>query len=75
MMQPEPPETAAAEAREGGGAQGEGEVLAWARAVVLGLGDTARAMLDEARRGAREAYDEGWHRFEGKTKNRRKRRG
>lgn len=53
--------------------RGGNPVVAWARAVVLGIKDTARDMVDEGRRGADEAYDEGWQRFDAKTKNRRKR--
>ena len=50
----------------------ENPLLGWARAVVLGIGDTAKDMLEEGRRGAREAMDEGWERFDDKTKRRRK---
>ncbi|MEO6398555.1 MAG: hypothetical protein ABIP13_08815 [Tepidiformaceae bacterium] len=49
-------------------------VLGWARAVVFGVRDTATHMLDEGRRGAREAQEDGWQRFDDKTKNRRKHR-
>jgi len=49
-------------------------LIAWAKAIVFGIGDTAREMLDEGRRGAREAYDERWQRFEAKTRHRRDRR-
>jgi len=48
--------------------------VAWAKAVVFGIADTAREMLNEGRRGAREAYDERWDRFDAKTRNRRARR-
>ena len=51
----------------------ENPVLGWARAVVFGVRDTATYMLDEGRRGAREAQEDGWQRFDDKTKNRRKR--
>lgn len=50
----------------------ENPVLGWAKAIVLGIGDTAKDMLDEGRRGAREAMDHGWDRFDQKTKHRRK---
>ncbi len=48
-------------------------IISWARAIVGGLSDTAREVLDEGRRGAAEAYDEGWRRFDGKTRFRRRR--
>lgn len=51
----------------------ENPVIGWARAVVFGVRDTAAHMLDEGRRGAREAQEDGWQRFDDKTKNRRKR--
>lgn len=43
-------------------------ILGWARAVVFGVRDTAQDMLDEGRRGAHEAYEEGWRRYDAKTK-------
>ncbi|MFN0148663.1 MAG: hypothetical protein ACKVT1_19345 [Dehalococcoidia bacterium] len=46
-------------------------VLGWARAIAFGLRDTAHDMLDEGRRGAAAAYDEGWQRFDKKTRGRR----
>jgi hypothetical protein len=49
-------------------------LVAWAKAIVFGIGDTARDMLDEGRRGAREAYDERWQRFDAKTRHRRDRK-
>ncbi len=49
-------------------------LVAWAKAIVFGIGDTARDMLDEGRRGAREAYDERWQRFDAKTRRRRDRK-
>lgn len=45
---------------------------AWGRALVFGIGDTAKDMLEAGRKGAREAMDEGWERFDAKTKHRRK---
>ncbi|GBD24263.1 hypothetical protein HRbin29_01941 [bacterium HR29] len=39
----------------------------WVRAALLGARDTAKTMLEEARAGAREGYEEGWRRFEAKT--------
>lgn len=50
----------------------ENPILGWAKAIVFGIGDTAKDMLNEGRRGAREAMDEGWERFDSKTKQRRK---
>lgn len=46
-------------------------VVGWAKAIALGIGDTARDMLEAGREGAREAMDEGWERFDQKTKHRR----
>ncbi|MGD9934148.1 MAG: hypothetical protein AB7T37_10555 [Dehalococcoidia bacterium] len=50
----------------------EHPIIGWAKAIVGGLSDTAREVLDEGRRGAAEAYDEGWRRFDGKTRFRRR---
>lgn len=50
----------------------ENAVLSWARAVWGGLKDTAREVVDEGRKAAQESYDEGWDRFDAKTKFRRK---
>ena len=50
----------------------ENPVVGWARAVVFGIRDTAEHMLEEGRRGAREAREDGWQRFDDKTRNRRK---
>ncbi|MBI5947825.1 MAG: hypothetical protein HY875_06790 [Chloroflexi bacterium] len=44
----------------------------WLTAVLFGIRDTAKAMLQAGRDGAHEAYDEGWERFEAKTKHRRR---
>ena len=44
------------------------EVTDWARAIVLGIRDTARDAMDAARREAHEAYNEGWRRYEEKVK-------
>lgn len=49
----------------------ENPILGWAKAVVLGIGDTAKDMLREGKRGARQGMDEGWDRFDAKTKHRR----
>lgn len=51
--------------------QADHPVVAWAKAIALGIGDTAKDMLEEGRRGAREAMDQGWDRFDQKTKHRR----
>lgn len=48
-------------------------VVGWAKAIALGIGDTAKDMLAEGRRGARDAMNDGWERFDDKTKNRRRR--
>ena len=69
MTAPEPGEPADAPP-----APSENPVLDWARAVLGGIRDTARDVLDEGRRGAREAYDEYWERFEAKTRHRRRKR-
>ena len=46
-------------------------IVGWARAIAFGIRDTAHDMLDEGRRGAAVAYDEGWQRFDKKTRGRR----
>jgi hypothetical protein len=50
-------------------------VVSWAKAIAGGLKDTARQVMDEGRKGANEAYDEGWRRFDDKTRFRRRGRG
>lgn len=50
----------------------EPELVAWARAVARGMGDTARDMLAAGRAGAREAQDHAWERYRSKTRYRRK---
>lgn len=52
----------------------ENALIGWAKAIALGIRDTAEDMLEEGRRGAREAYSAGWDRFDDKTKHRRTRR-
>jgi len=47
--------------------------LEWAKAIVLGVRDTAKDIVDEGREGAREAYDEGWRRYAAKTRRRPRR--
>ena len=61
---PVPPER-----REEGGGFGP---LEWAKALVMGVRDTAHDIVDEGREGAREAYDEGWRRYAAKTRRRRR---
>ena len=56
------------------GRRPERGVLGWARAIALGIRDTAQDMLDEGRQGAREAYEDGWRRYDNKTRYRSKRR-
>ena len=46
-------------------------LLSWAKAVWGGIQDTANDVLDAGRKGASEAYDEGWQRFDQKTRLRR----
>lgn len=48
------------------------EAMGWLRAVALGVRDTARQMMARGKQGAREATEEGWGRFEAKTKHRRR---
>ena len=62
MSTPEPP-----------GSRPENPLIGWARAIALGLRDTADDMLEAGRKGANEAYNEYWDRFDEKTKHRRKR--
>ncbi|HEY4668560.1 MAG TPA: hypothetical protein VIH05_02160 [Tepidiformaceae bacterium] len=61
---PVPPER-----REEGGGFGP---LEWAKALVMGVRDTAHDIVDEGREGAREAYDDGWRRYAAKTRRRRR---
>lgn len=78
----EPVESAAAEAlREAAGenvaaataATGatENPIVSWARAIALGIRDTAQDVLDEGRRGARAKQSQMWDKFDSKTKHRR----
>lgn len=53
-----------------GPAPEENPVVAWARAIVYGIRDTAEEMLEVGREAARKAYDEGWDRYDDKTKHR-----
>lgn len=52
---------------------GSNPVIGWARAIALGIRDTAEDMVEEGRRGAAKAREEGWQRFDAKTKYRRRR--
>lgn len=54
-------------------AREQNPVIDWVRAVALGIRDTAHDMLDEGRKGAREAYDEYWNRYDAKAKRGRRR--
>lgn len=49
----------------------ENPIVGWAKAIALGIADTAKDMLDAGREGARDAMDQGWERFDRKTKHRR----
>ncbi len=49
----------------------ENAIVTWARAIVLGIQDTAKDVLAEGRKGASDAYDEYWQRFDRKTRRRR----
>ena len=71
MSSLEPDDTLHAEA-EAFEDEAENPILGWAKAIAFGIGDTAKDMLAEGRRGAREAMDQGWDRFDAKTKRRRK---
>jgi hypothetical protein len=51
-----------------------GWAFGWGKAIALGIKDTAQDMLDEGRRGAHRAYDEGWTEFDAKTRYRRHKR-
>lgn len=46
-------------------------IVAWGRAVVFGVRDTARDILSEARKGAATGRAEAWDRYRDKTKYRR----
>ncbi len=46
-------------------------IVVWAKAIALGVADTAKDMVEAGREGARDAMDEGWERFDRKTKHRR----
>jgi hypothetical protein len=46
-------------------------IVTWVRALVQGVKDSFRDVIDEGRRGTNEAYEEGWRRFERKTRHRR----
>jgi hypothetical protein len=55
------------------GPERENFVVAWARAIGLGLRDTAQDVLDEGRRGARDKRAQMWEKFDQKTRSRRAR--
>jgi hypothetical protein len=59
-------------------AAGSGRRKRWSpvdmvEAVVLGIGDTLRDMLDAGREEAQRAHNEAWHRYDELTKHRRER--
>ena len=49
-------------------------LVAWGRAIALGLKDTANDVLDTGRQGAHDKSQQMWDRFRTKTKERRPRR-
>lgn len=49
----------------------ENPVIGWARAIVLGIRDTANDVVDEGRKGARAKRSQMWDKFDSKTKHRR----
>lgn len=54
---------------------GDNPVFEWAVAIFDGIKDTLREMRDRGRDEANRAYDEGWQRFDDKTRYRRKKPG
>jgi hypothetical protein len=50
----------------------ENPVIGWARAIALGIRDTAQDVLHEGRRGARAKQSQMWNKFDSKTKHRRR---
>lgn len=58
--------------REEPEAETDHPVVSWAKAIAGGIKDTARQVMDEGRKGANDAYDEGWRRFDDKTRFRRR---
>lgn len=73
MTTPDPQESVAPEAtfEDFDDEPKENFFVGWAKAIAFGIGDTAKGMLDEGRRGAREAMEDSWDRFDQKTKHRR----
>jgi hypothetical protein len=80
--EPTPDEAAAEALREAAGdplgapglepaAPRENPIFGWARAIVLGIRDTANDIVDEGRRGARAKQSQMWDKFDAKTKHRR----
>ena len=49
----------------------ENPVVEWAKAIALGLRDTANDVVAEGRRGARSKQSQMWDKFDAKTKHRR----
>lgn len=50
----------------------ENAVLSWAKAIALGVKDTAEAMVEEGKKGARRASEEQWREYEAKVKHPRR---
>lgn len=50
---------------------GYNPVVEWFFAIVDGISDTGREVLRRGRESAAVAYDEGWEKFDDKTKRRR----
>ena len=70
MSTPEQEPAAAATAFED--IEPENALIGLAKAIFGGIGDTAKDMLQEGRQGARKAMEDGWDRFDAKTRRRRK---
>lgn len=69
----DPAESAPAAHRRERRRRREPALLDLARAVVLGIRDTGRDMLEAGRTEARKAQDESWRRFDELTHKRRER--
>ena len=67
MTSPEPPP-----GRRSRSETEDNSPIAWARAIAFGIRDTAKDMLAAGRKGAASGYDDGWRRFDKKTRYRRK---
>jgi hypothetical protein len=49
----------------------ENPILGWAKAVVLGVRDTAHDIVEEGKKGAQRTYEARWQEYDEKTKRRR----